>query len=196
MKNKRGMTLIELIVSMALISLIIVFLFRLFVDVKYYDNTRNYTRSNAQKRAIIISRVETDFLERGLSGLTDKSSSSNIIIDFKFLDGTVATLTFNKDSEGYFVNYKNSDEEEKWYLEKDNDSTKINFNCVKYSFITAPNDNEFFSLRISVPVVALQGSPNIIDDFEFSYVGFKNAVNLADFPIKSNLGSYQANTCS
>lgn len=196
MKNNKGITLVELIISMALISIIVVFLFRLLVDVKYYDNTRNYDRSNAQKRAIIISRVEKDFLERGLSGLTDRSSSSNIVIDFTYLDGTNATLTFSKDSGGYFVNYKNSSEEEKWYVDMDNESTKLNFNCVNYSFITAPDSNEYFVIRFSIPVVALNGSPNIIDDFEFSYVGKKNTVNLNNFPRKSNLGTYQANSCS
>lgn len=195
MMNKKGMTLVELIVSMALISIIIMFLFKLFVDVRHVDNTRNYTRSNAQKRAIILNRVQTDFLERGLAGITDSGNNSSITITFRFLDNTTATLSFATDSGGNYVSYRNSSTDEKWYIKTDNDTTTFNFNCVKYTFLEAPN-NEYFAMRFSVPIVAVKGSPNIIDDLEFSYVGRTSGVNLNQFPHKSSLGSYQANTCS
>ncbi len=195
MMNKKGVTLVELIVSMGLISIIILFLFRLFVDVRHMDNTRNYTRDNAQKRAIILNRVQTDFLEKGLAGISDSGNSNSLTLTFRFLDNSTATLTFAKDSGGNYVNYKNSSNEEKWYLESDNDTTTVNLNCVKYSFLEAPN-NEYFVVRFSVPIVAVQGSPNIIDDLEFSYVGRTSGVNLSQFPRKTNLGSYQENTCS
>ena len=67
--DNKGITLVELIVSIALISIVIMFLFRLLVDVRYSDNTTDYNRDNQQKRATIIKYIQTDFLERKLIGL-------------------------------------------------------------------------------------------------------------------------------
>ena len=44
--DNKGITLVELIVSIALISIVIMFLFRLLVDVRYSDNTTDYNRDN------------------------------------------------------------------------------------------------------------------------------------------------------
>ncbi len=193
--NKKGMTLVELIISIALISIVLIFLFSLLSDVKYMNTNRNFALSNQQKRAIILKRVQSDFIDRRLSGLTDRSSSDNIVIDFRFLDGTTSTLGFYKDGTGYYINYKNSTQEEKWYLSVDNTTTKIAFNCAKYMLITDPTISNYFALKFTIPVIAKSSDANFIDDFEFTYVGLKEEVNLANFPNKSSLGTYNINTC-
>ena len=47
-KNNKGITLVELIVSIALISIVIMFLFRLLVDVRYNENNMDFNRKNQQ----------------------------------------------------------------------------------------------------------------------------------------------------
>ena len=195
MMKKKGMTLVELIISIALISIILVFLFSLLSDVKFIDRNRNFASSNQQKRAIILKRVQTDFIERRLGGLKDRSNSNSIVLDFNFLDGTTATLSFYQDGTGYYVNYKNANSEEKWYIDTDNTTTKLGFNCVKYSLITEPENSNYFAIKFNIPVIAKSNDVNTIDDFEFTYIGEKEEVNLANFPNKASLGTYNINTC-
>ena len=74
--NQKGITLVELIISMALISIVIMFLFRLLVDVRYGENNTDFNRVNQQTRAVILKRVQQDFLDRKLIKIKDSSSES------------------------------------------------------------------------------------------------------------------------
>ena len=85
MKNNRGITLVELIISISLISIVILFLFQLLVDVRYSDNRIDYARNNQQTRAVILKTIQDDFLDYGLIGLSDDGSTDEqLIITFKY----------------------------------------------------------------------------------------------------------------
>ena len=56
--NNKGITLTELIISIALISIVILFLFRLLVDVRHVNNDTDFDRENQQTRAIILKTIK------------------------------------------------------------------------------------------------------------------------------------------
>lgn len=191
--DNKGITLVELIISIALISIVIMFLFRLLVDVRYSENNTDYNRENQQTRAIILKNVETDFLERKLIGLDDSGSTENaFVVKFSYADGTTGVLRVVNDS----VTYTNSDGIEKWNLEKETESTKLDIRCVSYqtSLFKAPN-SEFFYVSFTIPVSVNPKKKNYIDDLEFFYLGEKKDLSPNAFPNSSSLGKYNANQC-
>lgn len=191
--NNKGITLVELIVSIALISIVIMFLFRLLVDVRYSENNTDYNRENQQTRAIIIKTVETDFLERKLIGLDDSSSTENTFeVKFSYADGTTGILRAVSDS----VTYTNSAGTEKWRIEKETESTQLNIRCVSYqTSLFKTSDGEFFYVSFTIPVSVNQKKKNYIDDLEFFYLGEKKDLNPNAFPNSSSLGKYNTNQC-
>ena len=196
--DNKGITLVELIVSIALISIVIMFLFRLLVDVRYSDNTTDYNRNNQQTRAIIIKTIQNDFLERKLIGLTDRTQNEGeFILEFSYADHTTGRLVVLRDS----VMYTNNLGTEKWNLEKENENTKIGINCVRYSTSLSTTDlkteGEFFSVKLTIPVIVNTKKQNYIDDLEFFYIGEKKDISDLDtaFPNRADLGYYHANQC-
>lgn len=65
--NKKGMTLVELIISIALISVILGFLFKILLDVKYETQNAGYAINNQINRAEIINFIEEEIKEKQLN---------------------------------------------------------------------------------------------------------------------------------
>ena len=58
--NKKGMTLVEIIISIALISIVLVFLFSLLVDVKDMNNEASINSDYLINKALILKNIEED----------------------------------------------------------------------------------------------------------------------------------------
>ena len=196
--NQKGITLVELIISMALISIVIMFLFRLLVDVRYSENNTDFNRANQQTRAVILKRVQQDFLDKKLIKIEDKTTNTNeTSIDLKYKDGSTGNLTINANSLSYTIN----GDKEKWLLEKQTDETVIGYRCVHFSSSltqeSLKNEGEFYSVKITVPIIVNKLSKNVLDDLEFFYIGEKSDLENVEtaFPTLNTLGKYDANTC-
>lgn len=196
-KNNKGITLVELIVSIALISIVIMFLFRLLVDVRYNENNMDFNRKNQQTRAIILKNIQADFLERKLVKLEDNSNENQFILNITYADRTTGNLVVESDS----ITYTNEAGTEKWNLEKEKESTHFGIHCVTYttslSDTVLKTEGDFFYVKFIIPVIVNASKKNYIDDLEFFYVGEKKDIgNLDDaFPNKITLGNYDATKC-
>ncbi len=198
MKN-RGITLIELIISMALISIIIIFLFQLLVDAKYSDNKIDYARDDQQNRALIIKRVQDDFLDYGgLVALREPTipPSDRLEIYLGFKNGSGKLLI--KDDSLSYTNAKGKTET--WKLKTKN--AKYNINCVNFYLDGFSSDSvspDFYSVLFSIPVEVKDDSQNKIDDLEFFYLGKKiterGGVKRENFPNRSYLGNKDTRKC-
>lgn len=58
--NKKGMTLVEIIISIALISIVLVFLFSLLVDVKDMNDEASINSDYLINKALILKNIEED----------------------------------------------------------------------------------------------------------------------------------------
>lgn len=193
MKN-RGITLVELIVSIALIGVVIIFLFRLLVDVRYSDNRIDYARNNQQTRAIILKTIQDDFLDYGLIGLNDSGSTDEkLIVNFTYGQSKKGKLEVGAN----YVIYTNaSGDTEKWDLLQNNPDMKYNVRCVSYNKIYN-SEGEFFSIWFRIPLIVKKNSENVIDDLEFSYIGKKSDIkNVTDLISGSYLGEEDTSECS
>ena len=203
MENK-GFTLVELIISIALISIVVMFLFNLLTDVKASNNNTDFNRKNQQKRAIIIKNIQADLTNRKLVGISDSSPSDGkqVSITFQFQDGT-SYLTIVNDGENQSITYENASGIEKWNLEKQTKTTKFNTTCITYinSFFDNNSEelknSEYFYIKINIPIIVNKNKANNIDDIELFYIGLKKdltAYEIDNFN-RITLGAYQENTC-
>ena len=69
MKNNKGMTIVEIIVSITLISIILILLISVLITVRNEDEKGKVTSTLLMNQAIITKEIETDFIELGLIGL-------------------------------------------------------------------------------------------------------------------------------
>ncbi len=192
--DKKGITMAELIVSIALITIVVMFLFRLLVDIRYGNRNTDFNRENQQTRAIIMKTIEHDFLEKKLIKIEDNTTKdTSVELEFTYLDDTKATLTIEEES----ITYTNDSGTEKWLLEKETDSTKIAVQCIGFSSsLQDDQKGDFFSIKINIPIVVNKNSKNTLDDIELFYIGEKkDIIENESFPKNSHLGHYQENTC-
>ena len=82
--NKKGMTLVEVIISVGLISVVMLFLFNLLLDMQYENSHASYLKENQVNRATIIKTVEEDLMNNTLNEVRIERNESNSIIRFDF----------------------------------------------------------------------------------------------------------------
>ncbi len=200
MENK-GFTLVELIISIALISIVVMFLFNLLTDVKASNNNTDFNRKNQQKRAIIIKTIQADLTNRkliGISASNPNNDQQHVSITFQFQDGATDLEIVN--GENPYITYVNASGKEKWFLEKQTNATRFNTTCITYT--DSINDSqlensEYFYIKLSIPIVVNKNKANNIDDIELFYIGLKK--DLTSYEIdKFSQGfhlQYNENTC-
>ena len=197
--NIKGITLIELIISISLISVVLIFLFSLLVDVRHSDNQIDYDRKNQQKRAIIIKRVQDDLLNEDytLTGINNNDNKRKLKFVFNTPNGENVTTTLEVNEK--YIKYTDlSGNTEKWLLDNEASSYSI---CIDYDspslYDEAQNselgDYEFFAFKIRIPLLlerqkstGSEDKNNVIDDLEFFYIGKVN--DNINFIETSNLG--------
>ena len=92
--NNKGNTLIELIISIALMSVVLVSMIRLLVDLNNTNTNSVYAKNNEVVRSEIIRAIETD-----LNNYKLITANNNTIV-YKSVDGKVRRWTM-KDCEVY-----------------------------------------------------------------------------------------------
>lgn len=70
MKSK-GITMVELIVSIGLISMVMLFVFGILVDVRQEEITSGVKSQDMLNRSLIIRTIQDDFINRGLYAISE-----------------------------------------------------------------------------------------------------------------------------
>lgn len=198
MLNKKGMTLLEIVISIALISVVMLFLFSLLNDIQYESKHTSYAKDFLVSRATIIKDVEEDILNNNITNVMPVNVDANKTTLNFFVGSDPSNM--NLEVESKKITYKNAaGEKESFSLSKDNDeevfdfaNIKINFsaeskiykpvdingdgnydfNCVDNS--CPKNDDyavvpDFKYYHIIIPVLT-GASDNAIDDLEFFFL--------------------------
>lgn len=162
--NNKGMTMLEFIVSLALISIVMVILFNLLIDVQYMTKNSDYAKDNQLNRASILRTVMDDFVDNHLVGINDSSENRDTLkLEFTFYNGEKRTLTVEKN----MVSYNG----EKWSMKSQNTVTYYKTCEIPYSFYI--DSGSHFFVRFRIPVVIGNQEENTMDDLDFFYVGDK-----------------------
>lgn len=167
--NKKGTSLAELIVSVALISVVMIFMFRLLLDLNNEQVNNDFAIDNQIIRAEIIRMIENDLNDKKIFEINDVSSEGEMKIQFHYTDGT-AEIVAKKES---FKFTDSKGETRKW---------TFNENCeffVDKANVYVKQDENIYSMIISLEIHTQNdnntvGNNNSLDDITLSYIGYTN----------------------
>lgn len=155
MKKKNGFTMMELMVSIAIIAVVMVFLVRLLVDIRYDKTNELYDTANQINRAEIIKTIEEDFLNLRLIGVTDTGSTNSMLkIQLTREDKSKGEIIVSEEEQKTYLSYINcAGKKRKWKLEKNNSETYIKKTNISFQLIKGEEDPNDYTVLIDIPVI-------------------------------------------
>ncbi len=110
MKNKKGMTLIELIVSITLISIVIVFLFQLLVEIKY-QNLYDTTKIEYKVASSIVTRKIQNSLMEEKVGSIESCDATDTCLQINFVSTNYLEIKITNNNQVLSIIKRNSSDE-------------------------------------------------------------------------------------
>lgn len=156
--NNKGMTLVEIIISVALISIVMGFLFKVILDVNYERDNFDYASTNQINRAEIISLIQKEVITYGLEDVT--STDTELVLETSF-----KPITLKVSSDKRILSYE--EKNRKWAI-KDN--------SYKFGNIEVENilDDEY--VKITIPIRNALDNDKLIDDIEL-FIKYKEVTD-------------------
>lgn len=168
--DKKGFTMTELMVSIAIISVVMVFLVKMLIDVRYDNRNELYDTKNQINRAEIIKTIQNDLDEKVITSINDSGSADNeLVININAININTNSNTSAKieavtqDGEEYIKYKSTSNKNYKWMIERNNKETYIKKNDIVLSVIECsdegktekePNcDTQDKIIRINIPII-------------------------------------------
>lgn len=165
--NNKGTTLAELLVSIALLSVVLVFMFRLLVDINNEQNNDTFANNNQVVRAEVIRYIENDLNNKTLSNISRKENNKNeLTINFHYTDGE-STVIVAKTNEITITN--SVGETRRWTFK---DCSLYPSKALAYYKL----DDNIVSININIEIhtnndLNTVGNNNTLDDISISYIG-------------------------
>lgn len=160
--NKKGVTILELLISISLISVVILLLIKVMFSLDKINNDDTYASNDEISRTEIIKNIENDFLKLKLQGLEIKKSD-NTIISFIY-ENEIKELRLEKNK----ITYNNESKS----LESKNATYDL---CPKYEYTDI--DDNYYLITINIAVLINNENTTENDDIVLTYLGLKNAFN-------------------
>ena len=157
--NKNGFTILELLISIALISVVLLLLLRVMMQLEVINHDTSYASDDEIARTELIQNIETDFLDLHLNGLTINRN------------GEVTVITFMMDEEKELVVSSKGViyDNEVYPLKSTNASYDL---CLEYKYQNLEND--YYLVMFTIPVLIDGVNTTSNDDLTFTYLGLKN----------------------
>lgn len=105
-KNKKGFTLVELVLSVTLLSIVLIFMMAMLVDLKDKEKSNGADAKLLVNQAIISNTINTDIIKYGLESVSACASMNCFILSFG--DGTEKTLKLMSDNQTLFYGNERS----------------------------------------------------------------------------------------
>ena len=211
--NKRGMTLIELLISIVFVGIVLVFMFNMLNGLKNETNNNDYAYNNQANKIDAIHTIQKDLNAYILQGIQD-NSVTDINLKFYFLKElntkTANLYVSHKDNKTY-VNYENVDGEKfSWEMKGANVDTCGKFTIYNVSNVLPSNssisdelenNNYYFIIHINLYNDIYnernnKDNNNQIDDLEISFYDYNyNLVNNNSYLTSKNNGTYNIGKC-
>ncbi len=200
--DNHGLTLVELLVSIALVGVIITFLFNMLVDVRHETDNNDFAYENQLNRTEFIYEVQKDLKNYTLIGVSDNSVNQNININFHFksLDNTELVskiTTFQKEDKNY-LKYEGIKEDYTWEVKGSTIDP-----CGLFTFYSDNlAKNYYLKINFNIYNVPFNEKNNIdrnnaVDDLEITYVGnLSNLITKDNYLTNNNTTNKQIGYCT
>lgn len=157
--KKNGFTILELLISIALVSVVLLLLLRVMMSLEVINHDTSYASDDEICRAEMIKNVQESFLDNHLNGMNIRNDGDKTIITFmmdeeKTLEVSSKTLEF--DGEVYTLNSSNATYD----------------TCISYEYETLEND--YYLVTFTIPVLIDGVNTTSRDDLIFTYIGLVN----------------------
>ncbi len=204
--NKKGMSLMELLVTIVLIGIVLAFIFQLLVDLRNERDNNNFAHNNQVNRIEIMHTIGDDLNKFVLQSIVDASSGGNLTINFNFRDAdatrtaTLQTYSNTKDGNNeYYVQYISFNREtHTWKMQgaeidpcglfdfyRDNKSSKYYFKLNIFVY------NKPYHERNNAEV------NNAVDDLEITGVGYTSELkNISNGLTNSAIENKKIGSCT
>lgn len=184
--NNKGLTLVELIISIVLITVVMFFMYRLLSDVNSQKNDTTYAQKNQINRSEIIKLVEGEFLTKKITKIDDNSSTDKLLITFNFEEGEKSTIEAGQKNNKYYFKYTKSDGKVRtWDIEDAtlNLALKAEYNNALGPILFRIEVYTQNNFNTKCPACTgsecnLQCRNNVVDDLIFSYISESNITGL------------------
>ena len=156
---KKGFTILELLISIALISVVLLLLLRVMMQLEVINHDTSYASDDEIARTELIKKIETDFLDLQLNGLSIHQNS----------DETVLTFMMEEEKELVISSREITYDDEVYALKSSNASYDV---CVEYKYQDL--DDDYYLVMFTIPVLIDEVNTTNNDDLTFIYLGLKN----------------------
>lgn len=167
--NKKGISIIELIVSIALMSVVMLFLYNLLSNVTFEKDDDYFASLNQANRIEIISTIENDMICDNtveFMGIVDNSSTSQTLT----LKGTKTyKITTNKSGNDYKITYENGTNRQTWTI-KGGKFGKINCSNKLGDGIIETNVTQCIIPIYTTNINDKEDNNNTLDDIIFTFI--------------------------
>lgn len=205
--NNKGLTLIELLISIVLVGIVLAFLFQILMDLKDETDNNDFAFNNQVNRLEAVYAVERDLIEYNLVGIEDVSTD-DIIVNFYFRKGggtKTATLSTSVtpgsilSDDKYYIKYTSVDEVNYTWLMK---GASID-PCGTFTYLYNSSTNSYYfhlNLYLYNSIFNARNYKefnNTVDDIEISHTG--NILNFAsnnNYLTNSISGEKQIGNCT
>ena len=186
MLNRKGTTIVELIISIALLSIVLAFMLKLLVDLNNARTNTTFAKENQIIRTEIIRTIENDIKTKTITSIDNNKKSTDpkdyISIKFSFSDNSVSYLKADTTT----LTYTRTDgSERKWKMKDCTIYTdKVYFN--KYLPLEDAGTSYGFVMYIQIFTINNENNDkknNPLDDIQISY--FNN--NYDDYYIPDSI---------
>ena len=170
--NKKGTTLAELIISIALISVVLLFMIKLLIDLNDSETNNTYAKDNQINRAEILRMIGNDLNNKNIASINDSGSNeTKLVINIEFTDRTSSTI----EAEEKKIKYTDSDGKNRtWNIEGGTIYTKK----ANVYYMKDNNDSgkNYYSLSIDIEIHTTNEknklcNNNTLDDIIINYIG-------------------------
>ena len=167
-KYSKGTTLIEILVSVVLISVVMIFMFNILVDLKAENDLASKRSTDSINRASFTRIIQNDFITYGLKGV---STCSGGILCLNFTLDNNQTKRFIVEAQSVIY------DGEKWQISSGNyirNNIKLLYKVgtTNTSLLAKPDVVNYHLLKIVIPSVQNTNS-NRKFDIEITHVGNK-----------------------
>ena len=170
--NKKGTTLAELIISIALISVVLLFMIKLLIDLNDSETNNTYAKDNQINRAEILRMIGNDLNNKNIVSINDSGSNeTKLVINIEFTDRTSSKI----EAEEKKIKYTDSDGKNRtWNIEGGTIYTKK----ANVYYMKDNNDSgkNYYSLSIDIEIHTTNEknklcNNNTLDDIIINYIG-------------------------
>ena len=157
--SKKGFTMVELMVSISIIAIVMIFLVKLLVDAKYDVTNELYNTSDQINRAEIIKTIENDLNNKSITRIQKDTSADmskyKLALDIVTDNGTGKIKICKVDNDSCKVDdleYKTTGgSTRKWTLKGKTNGAK--YDVAKAEYQVLKNNLNEYAITINIPVI-------------------------------------------